>query len=106
MEAGTLNGLGDVFFRSGEPDKARTHHATALRLASEIGSPLEQARAHSGLARAYHADGDSHRARHHWQEALTRYTAVGAPEADEIRRLATAGASGGEGIHRNQRPGE
>jgi len=53
--------------------------------------PLVQARAHSGLARASQADGDWLRARHHWQEALTRYAAIGAPEAHEIRaRLAMA----------------
>ncbi len=88
-EADALNGLGDILCRTGAADKARMHHADALRLASEADEPLSQARAHSGLARAYLADGDSVEARHHWQEALTRFTAIGAPEADEIRdRLA------------------
>jgi hypothetical protein len=73
--------------KTGEAGKARAHHAAALELTSEIGAPLEQARAHSGLARACHADGDPAQARHHWQQALTRYTAIGAPEADEIRAL-------------------
>ena len=74
------------------------YHAAALRLASQVGSPLEQARAHSGLARVCQAGGDSPRARHHWQEALTRYTAIGAPEADAIRtQLALAGDDGDEG---------
>ena len=95
LEADALNGLGDVFFRTGEAGKARAHHAAALRLASEADAPLEQARAHSGLARACLADGNSPQARHHWQQALTRYAAIGAPEAREIRaRLATAGDSG------------
>jgi hypothetical protein len=59
---------------------------------------MEQARAHSGLARACEADGDSLQARRHWQEALTHYTAIGAPEAREIRdRLAMAGDSRDEG---------
>lgn len=74
------------------------HHAAALRLTSEADEPREQARSHSGLARAYDADGDSVQARHHWQEALTRYDAIGAPEAGEIRaRLATADAHGDDG---------
>ena len=95
LEAEALNGLGEVLCRTGDAGKARAHHATALRLASETSAPLEQARAHSGLARAYHADGDSLHARHHWQEALTRYTAIGAPEAVEVRaRLAMAGDDG------------
>lgn len=98
VEAEALNGLGEVFFRTGEADKARARHAAALRLASEAHLPLEQARAHSGLARACQTDGDSIQARHHWQQALTRYAAIDAPEADEIRaRLAMAGNSGDEG---------
>lgn len=92
METEALNGLGEVLFRTGDADKAREHHATALRLASEADVPLEQARAHSGLARVSQASGDLVQARHHWQEALTRYEAIGAPEADDIRtRLATVG---------------
>jgi DNA-binding SARP family transcriptional activator/tetratricopeptide (TPR) repeat protein len=91
MEADALNGLGEVLLRTGDAGEARAHHAAALRLASEAGVPLAQARAHGGLARAYQADGDWPQARHHWQEALTRYTAIGAPEAGEIRaRLAMA----------------
>ncbi len=85
LEATTLNCLGQVLTETGDTGKASAHHATALRLASEGGSPLEQARAHSGLAAACQASGDSLQARHHWQEALTRYTAIGAPEAREIR---------------------
>jgi hypothetical protein len=71
------------------------HYADALRLASEAGVPLEQARAHCGLARTCQADGNSLQARRHWQQALTHYVAIGAPEASEIRaRLAMAGDSG------------
>jgi tetratricopeptide (TPR) repeat protein len=88
-ETFALNGLGEVHSQAGETARAREYHATALQLASEAGSPLEQARAHSGLARACQADGDTAQARHHWQEALTRYTAIGAPEADQIRAQLT-----------------
>jgi DNA-binding SARP family transcriptional activator/tetratricopeptide (TPR) repeat protein len=95
LEADALNGLGDVLFRTGDGGKARAHYAAALRLASEADSPEHQARAHSGLARACQAAGDPVQARHHWQEALTRYAAIGAPEAREIRaRLATTGDGG------------
>jgi len=91
LEADALDGLGEVLLRQGDAHKARAHHATALRLASEADSPREQARAHSGLARACQAAGDLPQARHHWEQALARYTAIGAPEADEIRaRLASS----------------
>jgi tetratricopeptide (TPR) repeat protein len=91
LEAEALNGLGEVLFRMADSDKARAHHAAALRLTAEADAPREQARAHGGLARACQADGDQVQARYHWQEALTRYTAIGAPQASEIRaRLASA----------------
>jgi DNA-binding SARP family transcriptional activator len=95
LESDALNGLGDVLFQTGDADAARARHAAALRLVAEADSPRQQARAHTGLARACQADGDWLQARHHWQEALTRYAAIGAPEAQEIRaRLAMAGADG------------
>jgi tetratricopeptide (TPR) repeat protein/transcriptional regulator with XRE-family HTH domain len=94
LEADVLNGLGEALLRTGETDGARIRHATALRIASEAHWPLEQARAHNGLAHACQIAGDPVQAWHHWQEALTRYTAIGAPEATEIRaRLATAAGS-------------
>jgi tetratricopeptide (TPR) repeat protein len=103
QETDALNGLGDVLCRTGDADKARAHHAAALRIASEADSPREQARAHSGLARACQAAGDPVQARHHWQEALDRYTAIGAPEADEVRaRLAAIGDGDGDGDGDNQ----
>jgi DNA-binding SARP family transcriptional activator len=100
LEIDALNGLGDFLFQTGDTHKARAHHARALRLASEADDSLRQARAHSGLARAWQADGDSLQVRHHWQEALTRYTAIGAPEADEIRARLTRAGDGGEHDHK------
>ena len=92
LETEALNGLGDVLYHTGDAGKARVHHARALHLASQADMPRAQARAHSGLARVCQADGDPVQARHHWREALTRYEAIGAPEASEIRdRLALAG---------------
>jgi tetratricopeptide (TPR) repeat protein len=85
LEAVALNGLGNVLFQAGDADQAHERHAAALRLASKADAPREQARAHSGLARACQAGGDQAQARYHWQEALTHYTAIGAPEADQVR---------------------
>ncbi len=92
LEAEALNGLGDLLCRTGNAGGAHARHAAALRLATEADVPLQQASAHTGLARACQAAGDPVQARHHWQEALTRYDALGAPQAEEIRaRLAGAG---------------
>jgi DNA-binding SARP family transcriptional activator/Flp pilus assembly protein TadD len=98
-QAATLNGLGEVFFQTGDAERARAHHASALQLASEAGSLREKARAHSGLARAHHASGNSLQARHHGQQALIFYTAVGAPEAEDVRaRLTETGEGRDNGV--------
>lgn len=84
-QADARNGLGEVLFQLDDATKAREHHAAALRLAAEPNSLREQARAHRGLARVCEADGDPAQARYHWRQALTRYVALGALEAREIR---------------------
>jgi tetratricopeptide (TPR) repeat protein len=95
LQADALIGLGEARLHAGDAAQARAHHAAALRLASEASVPAVQARAHRGLATACQAAGDLAQARRHWQEALTRYAAIGAPEASEIRgRLATADGNG------------
>jgi len=98
LQAEALNGLGEVLFQAGDAEKARAHHAAALRLASQAGTPRIQARAHSGLARVCQAGGDPAAARHHWREALARYTAIGAPEAGEIRARLAAADAGEDGL--------
>jgi tetratricopeptide (TPR) repeat protein len=76
---------------SGRPAEALTEHSAALGLAAEAGERYEQARAHQGLAAAYHASGDLAAALVHWRQALRRYARLGSPEADEVRaRLAAA----------------
>lgn len=84
-EAEALNGLGEVLTVTGQPALARARHAAALELASQIGGKYQQARAHSGLARAWQAVGALDEARRHWHQALSRYTELGAPEADQVR---------------------
>lgn len=65
---------------------------------SRPGNVGQLTRAYSGLAHACHTEGDPVKARHHWQETLARYTAIGGPEADEIRaRLAARGGDGDDG---------
>jgi tetratricopeptide (TPR) repeat protein len=87
LEANALNGLGEFLLRKGNAGQARAPRRRAParirgRLASRAGPRPQWPRPR--LPRA-----------HHWQEALTRYDAIGAPEATEIRaHLATAGDNG------------
>jgi tetratricopeptide (TPR) repeat protein len=84
-EADALNSLGEILLATGQPGHARTQYNTALGLAGHIGDKHQQARAHNGLADSYRATSDPGQARRHWQQALTLYTALGAPEADQVR---------------------
>jgi len=65
-----------------------------LSLASQIGHPYEQARAHGGLAVSYQGVGEHSQARRHWQEALRLYTTVGAQEVKQIRAQLAGSAAG------------
>jgi tetratricopeptide (TPR) repeat protein/transcriptional regulator with XRE-family HTH domain len=88
-KATVLNGLGEVLLATGRNADARGRHADALDAATRVGEKYEQARAHDGLAGACQAAGNLRQARRHWREALTLYTALGAPEAEQVRaRLA------------------
>ncbi|HEY7146613.1 MAG TPA: BTAD domain-containing putative transcriptional regulator [Streptosporangiaceae bacterium] len=86
-EALALNKLGEALLATGRPDQARAHHAMALDLASQIDDRHQQALAHHDLGRAHQASGGSRQAEHHWQRALSLYTALGAPQADQVRVL-------------------
>jgi DNA-binding SARP family transcriptional activator/Tfp pilus assembly protein PilF len=84
-EATALNGLGEALLAAGQAAEAGGRHAAALGLTADSGERYEQARAHRGLARSYHAGGDDGQAGYHWEQALALYTALGAPEAAQIR---------------------
>jgi tetratricopeptide (TPR) repeat protein len=84
------NGLGEVHFAVGQLTDARGQHAAALSLASRAEEKYEQARAHDGLASVYAANGAEAQARRHWQEALTRYSELGAPQAEQVRKRLNA----------------
>jgi DNA-binding SARP family transcriptional activator/tetratricopeptide (TPR) repeat protein/DNA-binding XRE family transcriptional regulator len=84
-EAEALNSLAEVLLAGGRPGDAQEQQAMALRLASQIDDRYEQARAHNGLARCHIAAGSAGRARQHWERALTLYTALGVPEAAQVR---------------------
>lgn len=85
-ETRATNSLGEVLTSTGRAEPGRQEHLTALALAIEIGDRYEWARAHAGLARAAEMLGETEAAERHREQALTRYTEIGAPEADELRR--------------------
>ena len=80
-EASALNGLGDALHEAGRPG-ALAEHLAALAIATETGDRDEQARAHTGAARAHDDPGE---AREHWRQALRLYTELDAPEVAWVR---------------------
>jgi tetratricopeptide (TPR) repeat protein len=94
-EVTALSALGEVSLATGRSSEACAQYAAALSGAARNGEKYEQARAHDGLARAYHVAGELGQARHHWDEALALYITLGAPESDEVRaHLAGTGEHG------------
>jgi DNA-binding SARP family transcriptional activator/Tfp pilus assembly protein PilF len=86
-ETRATNSLGTVLTTTGRAAQGREQHLAALALAIEIGDRYEWARAHAGLARAAETLGETEAAGPHWRQALSRYTEIGAPEAEDIRRV-------------------
>ena len=84
-ETDALNCLGEVLTALGQPGQAGAQHRQALTLASEASDRYQQARAHDGLARAYHAAGDTRAARYHWEIALSLYHDLGVPDEKQAR---------------------
>ncbi|MFV2018662.1 AfsR/SARP family transcriptional regulator [Micromonospora sp. LOL_023] len=103
-EASALVGLADALMQVGHPAAARDHYRQALTISAQIGDRTQQARAHAGLARAGQRLADARPAppagghgptlddvRDHWRHALAHFSAIGAPEAEQIRaQLAAA----------------
>ena len=99
-QASTFNALGELLLATKCFAESRTRYVAGLDAATRAGEEYEKARAHDGLARAYHASDDPGRARRHWQEALAIYNALGTPEADQVRtQLDVIGNSVGCKLH-------
>lgn len=83
-EMEVLNELGETCLAAGLTDRAREHHAHALRLAVSTDQRHQQAKAHNGIAQTLqHVDPDA--AREHWRQALVIFDDLGVPEADHVR---------------------
>jgi tetratricopeptide (TPR) repeat protein len=87
--ARTLIGLADAFALSGRLDDAAETLHTALTTADEAGAHHEQAAIHVALADLAERRAEPEEARDQLREALTIYTALGAPQTEEVmQRLA------------------
>jgi tetratricopeptide (TPR) repeat protein len=82
--AKALNSLGELSLRTSAAEESRSHHAKALAIARELGTPGEQARALEGIGRSL-LRGDPAEAAAHLREALEIYQKIGAPEAQSVR---------------------
>jgi DNA-binding SARP family transcriptional activator/Tfp pilus assembly protein PilF len=105
-EADVLNCLGQLSLATGAADQAGADYGAALELASQVGEKYQQARAHSGLARCSELAGQLSHAQRHRQVALALFTALGAPESEQVSAdLAESGcASSGRQLRtRNER---
>jgi tetratricopeptide (TPR) repeat protein len=78
-----LQGLGRLHHATGSPALALTHHQKALKYATDLAQPSDQARAHDGLAHAHHALNQHDQARQHWQRALDILTSLGTGHTEE-----------------------
>ncbi|RZQ60099.1 AfsR/SARP family transcriptional regulator [Amycolatopsis suaedae] len=88
LEVEGANFLGLTVRASGDPEGAVQHHRRALRLATEVHFRYEQARAHDGLARAFHELGRHTEAREHATSALALYRELGTAEAADFAAFA------------------
>ncbi|MEU5927061.1 tetratricopeptide repeat protein, partial [Streptomyces antimycoticus] len=78
-EAEALNSTGALLARSGEPRRALDTYQQALRLARQVGSPLDEAHALEGIARCQ-AHTDTQAAITSLREAVTIYQRIGVAE--------------------------
>jgi tetratricopeptide (TPR) repeat protein len=82
--------LGRLHHAAGRPGPAATHHQRALELATRLGQPADQARAHDGLGHAHRAQDQPDQARHHWQQALGILAALGTDYTEDEEASAPA----------------
>jgi tetratricopeptide (TPR) repeat protein len=83
--ARTLTSLAESYLRGGHPDQAGPLLRDALAAMTELGSRQQEARLHVLLADTTALAGDTGAERDHLHRALTAYTAIEAPEAEQVR---------------------
>jgi DNA-binding SARP family transcriptional activator len=94
-EAITLINLGHLHRAQGCDQEAAGCYEQALAICRRVGDRLEQASALRGLGHAVAATQGPQAARAHWTAALGILEDLGAPQADEVRRLLNDPADAG-----------
>jgi tetratricopeptide (TPR) repeat protein len=79
-EARTLNGIGET----SPLTNAETFHEQALEIATEMGAPIEQARAREGIGRCQSRQGQHEQALESLAKALAIYRRIGSPRAGQV----------------------
>jgi tetratricopeptide (TPR) repeat protein/transcriptional regulator with XRE-family HTH domain len=82
--AKVLNSHGELSLRTSAAQQSRIQHAEALAIASELGTPGEQARALEGIGRSL-LHRDPPEAAAHLRQALEIYQQIGAPDARRVQ---------------------
>jgi tetratricopeptide (TPR) repeat protein len=101
--ARALTGIGQARVHAGQPGDAIPPLTEALTVMIRLDVPYEQARIRVALAGAVQQLGDLQQARAHLEQALAIYSAIEAPEADEVwRRLGDS--EPGDGIYPGRAP--
>jgi tetratricopeptide (TPR) repeat protein len=79
-EARTLNVIGET----APPAEAAGFHRQALEMATELGAPIEQARAQEGIGRCLLRQGQAELAAQYLTQALATYRRIGSPRAGKV----------------------
>ncbi len=98
VQAEVLNDLGMTLRAAGRPRSARAAHESALLVADDTANRFEAGRALDGIARSHCDLGELSAAAAGWQDALAVYTALGVPEAADVRSRISRCASGAPGV--------
>ncbi|MGW0590120.1 ATP-binding protein [Streptosporangium sp. NPDC002607] len=85
-EVVTLDTLGLLYQRLGDPETAIRHYGRGLRLAGTMDSPELRAQLLGHLGDASEATGDPQTARERWLEAYEIFRDLGHPQAGDLRR--------------------
>ncbi|MFF4416678.1 tetratricopeptide repeat protein [Streptosporangium sp. NPDC001559] len=93
-EVVTLDTLGLLYQRLGDPEAAIPHYQAGLRLVGATESPELRAQLLGHLGDASEAVGDLQTAREHWLEAYRIFSELGRPQAGDLRRKLQPPGSG------------